>query len=51
LAGFDARKFERDLRKAIEKPASDGMREIANDLKGTFDVVHQTHRGKPLAET
>lgn len=28
MAGFDARKFERDLKRAAEKAANDGMRKI-----------------------
>lgn len=50
MSGFDARKFERDLKKAVEKAANDGMRKVGNDLQRSFDGVFRTHGGKPVAE-
>lgn len=50
MTGFDARKFERDLKKAVEKAANEGMRKIGNDLQRTFDAVYRPHNGKPLTE-
>lgn len=48
MAGFDARKFERDLKKAAEKAANDGMRKIGSDLQRALDSVFRSHRGKPV---
>ncbi len=48
MAGFDARNFERDLKKAAEKAANDGMRKIGGDLQRVLDSVFRTHRGKPV---
>ena len=50
MSGFDARRFERDLKKAVEKAANDGMRKVGNDLQRTFDGVFRTNGGKPVAE-
>ena len=50
MSEFDSRKFERDLKKAVEKAANDGMRKIGNDLQRTFDGVYRTHHGKPVAQ-
>jgi len=41
VSGFDLRKFERDLKKAVEKAANEGMRKIGNDLQRTFDGVYE----------
>lgn len=48
MAGFDARKFERDLKKAVEKAANDGMKKIGGDLQRALDSVFRSHRGKPV---
>lgn len=50
MTGFDARKFERDLKKAVEKAANEGMRKVGSDLQRTFDAVYRTHSGKPVTE-
>lgn len=50
MSGFDSRKFERDLKKAVEKAANEGMRKIGNDLQRTFDSVYRTHHGQPVAQ-
>lgn len=50
MSGFDGRTFERELKKAVEKTASNGMRKVGSDLQRTFDAVYRTHRGKPMNE-
>ena len=50
MSGFDSRKFERDLKKAVEKAATDGMRKVGDDLQRAFDAVYRTHKGKPVAD-
>ncbi len=50
MAGFDAPKFERDLKKAVEKAANEGMRKIGSDLQRALDSVFRTHQGRPVAE-
>lgn len=48
MAGFDARKFERDLKRAVEKAANDGMGKIGRDLQRELDSVFRSYRGKPV---
>lgn len=41
--------FERDLRKAVEKAANDGMKKVGADIQRAFDRVHRMHGGKPVS--
>jgi hypothetical protein len=48
MTGFDARKFERNLKKAVEKAANlGGCGRSATDLQSAFDAVYRTHNGSP----
>lgn len=47
---FDARAFEYDLKKAVEKDVNQHMKKVGSDLQRTLDGVSRTHGGKPVSE-
>ena len=47
---FDARAFERDLKKAVEKDVNQHMKKVGSDLQRALDGVSRTHGGQPASE-
>jgi hypothetical protein len=50
MATFDSSSFERDLRRAAEQVANDGMKQLASKLQRLFDDLLNSHGGKPVDE-
>ena len=50
MSTFDSSSFQRDLRRAAEQAANDGMKELAAKLQHLFDDVLQSSGGKPVDE-
>ena len=49
-SGFDSRRFERELKKSVEKAANDGLQKIGHNLQRAFDSVYNSHKGEPVAQ-
>lgn len=47
---FNADEFERNLKRAAEQSANEGMRRIGANLQRVLDSLLQTHAGKPVEE-
>jgi hypothetical protein len=47
---FDARAFERDLKKAVADDVNKHMKKVGSDLQRALDGVSRTHSGKPASE-
>jgi hypothetical protein len=50
MTTFDSSSFERDLRRAAEQVANDGMEELASKLQRLFDDLLRSSGGKPVDE-
>ncbi len=50
MSSFDANEFKRNLRRAAEQSANEGMRKISADLQRMFDGLLKSHGGQPIEE-
>jgi hypothetical protein len=50
VSSFDADEFKRNLRRAAEQSANEGMRKISADLQRMFDGLLTSHGGRPIEE-
>lgn len=50
MSSFNSGQFERELKKAVEKTANEGMKKVGVSLQRALDGVYRTHQGKPPSE-